>query len=144
MSSVTVEDALADVLDGLGLWVLDAACGNAPGFCVDLSDATVVATCLSCPVSAECSTHGRAELLRALRMSDIGDGRVYAGHRMHELVRHARSGRARKKEALQLLEKVLEAPAMATTLGYLCCLCGRSVAQYDHADCGSSSWWAEQ
>lgn len=81
-------------------WVAAAACRNKPDFCTDPHD-RIAATCSDCPAISDCARLGAAELLASLASSDMGEGRVYAGHQLSELVS---IGRTSKAQALTLLD----------------------------------------
>ena len=81
-------------------WVADAACRNKPDFCAGPHE-RIVATCGACPAISDCARLGKAELLASLASSDMGEGRVYAGHQLSELVS---IGRTSKAQAMTILD----------------------------------------
>lgn len=81
-------------------WTNRASCAGNPHF-ADQPHPAIVATCNRCPAIADCAEFGQGELVTAWKQSDPGDGRVYAGHQMAELVA---IGHTSKSQAIAILD----------------------------------------
>ena len=81
-------------------WAHPATCAGVRRFC-EQPYGTILATCGECLAVSECARQGQAELLNALASADPGDGRIYAGHQMAELVA---IGHTSKSQALAMLD----------------------------------------
>ena len=60
--------------------------------------------------------------------TDRGEGRVYAGHQLADLLRLARHDNAGRQAAYRALDTTLQRAAGFDTFGHNCGCCGRSSA----------------
>ena len=79
-----------------GGWAVDAACAHQPSY----GNQTDTRLCDSCPVRDQCARLGAAELQDALAHGDTGDGRIYAGYHLTDLVYIARTLGADRAQAM--------------------------------------------
>ena len=111
-----------------GDWAADAACRNQPDYTSQDPD-SITYTCSRCCVAADCAQLGKLELARALTdTADRGEGRVYAGHQLADLLKLARHNNAGRQAAYQALNTTLQRAAGLDTFGHNCGCCGRSSA----------------
>ena len=110
-----------------GDWASHAACRNQPDYTSQDPD-SITYTCSRCSVAADCAQLGKLELARALTdRADRGEGRVYAGHQLADLLRLARHNNAGRQAAYRALDTTLRTSAAWSVLGYSCTHCGQSV-----------------
>jgi len=101
-----------------GDWTSHAACRNQPDYTGQDPD-SITYTC-----SAQL---GKLELARALTdTADRGEGRVYAGHQLADLLRLARHNTAGRQAAYRALDTTLRASAAWSVFGYNCHICGQA------------------
>ena len=111
-----------------GDWASHAACRNEPDYTSQDPD-SITYTCGRCSVAADCAQLGKLELARALTdTADRGEGRVYAGHQLRDLLLLARRDTAGRKAAYQALNTTLQRAAGLDTFGHNCGCCGRPSA----------------
>ena len=111
-----------------GDWTSHAACRNQPDYTSQDPD-SIAYTCSRCCVAADCAQLGKLELARAITdTADRGEGRVYAGHQLADLLRLARHNTAGRQAAYRALDTTLQRAAGFDTFGYNCETCGRSSA----------------
>ena len=110
-----------------GDWTSHAACRDQPDYTSQDPD-SIAYTCSRCCVAAGCAQLGKLELARAITdTADRGEGRVYAGHQLTDLLALARSGQAGRAAAYQALTATLQRAAGFDVFGYNCGHCGRAV-----------------
>ena len=110
-----------------GDWATRAACRNQPDYTSRDPD-SVTYTCSRCSVAAACAQLGKLELARALTdTADRGEGRVYAGHQLTDLLQLARHNNAGRQAAYRALDTTLRTSAAWSVFGYNCGHCGRAV-----------------
>ena len=111
-----------------GDWTAHATCRNQPDYTSQDPD-SITYTCSRCSVAADCAQLGTLELARALTdTADRGEGRVYAGHQLRDLLLLARRDTAGRKAAYQALDTTLQRAAGFDTFGHNCACCGRPSA----------------
>ena len=111
-----------------GDWTSHATCRNQPDYTSQDPD-SITYTCSRCSVAADCAQLGKLELARALTdTADRGEGRVYAGHQLRDLLLLARRDTAGRKAAYQALNTTLRQAAGLDTFGHNCGCCGRPSA----------------
>lgn len=111
-----------------GDWTTRAACRNQPAF-TDQDPDSITYTCSRCSVAADCAQLGKLELARALTdTADRGEGRVYAGHQLADLLRLARQNTAGRQAAYRALDTTLRQAAGFDTFVHNCGRCGRPSA----------------
>ena len=111
-----------------GDWTNQAACRNQPNYTSQDPD-SITYTCSRCSVAADCAQLGKLELARAITdTADRGEGRVYAGHQLADLLRLARQNTAGRQAAYQALNTTLRQAAGFDTFGCNCGCCGRPSA----------------
>ena len=111
-----------------GDWAGHAACRDQPDYTSQDPD-SITYTCGRCSVAADCAQLGKLELARAITdTADRGEGRVYAGHQLADLLRLARHDTAGRQAAYRALDTTLQRAAGFDTFGHNCGCCGRSSA----------------
>ena len=111
-----------------GDWTSHATCRNQPDYTSQDPD-SITYTCSRCSVAADCAQLGKLELARALTdTADRGEGRVYAGHQLADLLRLARHNNAGPQAAYRALDTTLRQAAGFDTFGHNCGCCGRPSA----------------
>ena len=109
-----------------GDWASHATCRNQPDY-TSLDPRCITYTCSRCSVAADCAQLGKLELARALTdTADRGEGRVYAGHQLADLLRLARHNTAGRQAAYRALDATLRASAAWSVFGYSCGRCGQT------------------
>ena len=109
-----------------GDWASHATCRNQPDYTTNNPD-SVTYTCSRCSVAADCAQLGKLELARALTdTADRGEGRVYAGHQLADLLRLARHNNAGRQAAYRALDTTLRTSAAWSVFGYNCTHCGQT------------------
>ena len=109
-----------------GDWTTRAACRNQPAF-TDQDPDSITVTCSRCRVAADCAQLGKLELARALTdTADRGEGRVYAGHQLTDLLQMARHDTAGRQAAYRALDTTLRTSAAWSVFGYSCTRCGQA------------------
>ena len=94
-----------------GDWTSHATCRDQPDY-TSQDPGSITYTCSRCSVAADCAQLGKLELARALTdTADRGEGRVYAGHQLTDLLRLARHNTAGRQAAYRALDSTLRASA---------------------------------
>ena len=110
-----------------GDWTSHATCRDQPDHTSQDPD-SITYTCSRCSVAADCAQLGKLELARALTdRADRGEGRVYAGHQLADLLQLARHNNAGRQAAYRALDTTLRTSAAWSVFGYNCGHCGRAV-----------------
>lgn len=94
-----------------GDWASHATCRNQPDYTSQDPD-SITYTCSRCSVAADCAQLGKLELARALTdTADRGEGRVYAGHQLTDLLQLARHNTVGRQAAYRALDTTLRTSA---------------------------------
>ena len=109
-----------------GDWASHATCRNQPDY-TSQDPRCITYTCSRCSVAADCAQLGKLELARAITdTADCGEGRVYAGHQLADLLRLARHNTAGRQAAYRALDATLMTSAAWSVFGYSCVRCGQT------------------
>ena len=109
-----------------GDWADHATCRDQPDYTSQDPD-SITYTCGRCSVAADCAQLGKLELARALTdTADRGEGRVYAGHQLTELLQLARYITVGRQAAYRALDPPVRRSAAWSVLGYNCTRCGQA------------------